>query len=359
MTKRIIAQDETVVIGADVHMNKHVVTAKVGKERKGAVHLSPNPEAWRTFINRFPGCRIHVIYESGPQGYNLYDWLTQMNPDNGATISVCIAPPALVPKAPGIHVKTDKRDSMALILAIETNSFRPVVVPDKAAREERELTRTRAQIKDIQKKLKNQIHGLVKFHGVAYPQGCGPWSSAWMKQLEANVKATDTTGYLYQAFTLKRGLYETTTQTLSDIDKKIRQLTKTGLCACAAQKLQQLCGIGPLSAAIIATEVADFSAFDNSAAFASYIGVVPRESSSGETVKRGRITKAGNRRIRRILTECAWAWVRRDEDALRQFRKLCMGKPERARIAIVAMSRKLAVKAYHAVVNGPPVEKAA
>jgi transposase len=358
MIKKIVAQDSEVVIGADVHTKKHVVTVKAYGELKGAKQLPPTPEAWRSFLKSFPGCRVSVIYESGPQGYNLHDWLTQMKPDKGTKVHVYIAPPAHVPKAPGKHVKTDKRDSLSLIQAFEMKSFRPVVVPARAKREERELVRTREQAKNMQKQIKNQIHGMMKFHGVQYPGG-GQWSRAWLACLETNVKTADTTGSLYFSFKAKLDLYRSTLQTIKELDKKIYETTRSGNCAATAQRIGQLTGIGRYSAAVITTEVADFAAFDNSAAFASYTGLVPRENSSGETTRRGHITKAGNRRLRRIFVECAWAWVRFDEDARRQYNRIKMGKPERARIAITAMARKLAVKTYHRVVNGPPLEKAA
>lgn len=358
MSKRIVAQDEAVVVGVDVHMNKHVVTVKVAGEIVGTNHLPPTPEAWMSFLKRFPGCRVSVVYESGPQGYNLHDWLTQMKMDNGTQVHVCIAPPAQVPKAPGKKVKTDKRDSLGLIQAFEMKSFRPVVVPDRAAREERELTRTRDQAKNLLKRIKNQIHGMVKFHGVQYPEG-GAWSRAWLGRLEKKIEDMDTTGCLGHAFKAKLDLYKATLETIKDLDKKIFEITRSGNCAQTARKIERLTGIGWSSAAVIATEVADWKAFDNSAAFASYTGLVPRENSSGETTRRGHITKAGNRRLRHLFVECAWAWVRFDEDARRQYNRIKMGKPERARIAITAMARKLAVKTYHTVASGPPLEKAA
>lgn len=220
MIKNIVAQNEAVVIGADVHMNKHVVTVKVGKEIIGTSHLSPNTESWRTFLKRFPGCEIHVIYESGPQGYNLYDWLTEMNRQRESNVRVYIAPPALVPKAPGKNVKTDKRDSVSLIQAFEMKCFRPVVVPHKTTREERELTRMRDQMKNMQKQIKNHIHGMVKFHGVKYPD-CGRWSRALLMSLEANIKSADTTGLLQFLFSGKLNLYKTTVEAIAALDKKI------------------------------------------------------------------------------------------------------------------------------------------
>jgi len=358
MNKKIVAQNRTVFIGADVHTRKHVVSVKTGREILGTCNLSPNPDAWRSFLKRFPGCELHAIYESGPHGYNLYDWLTGMNGENGQAVHVAIAPPALVPKAPGKRVKTDKRDSKALITAFEMDSFRPVVVPDKQKREERELIRTRNQAKAEDKRLKNQIHGMVKFHGIEYPYGIR-WSDKWVQQLAANAKAADTTGNLVFALKLKLKLLGEMKKAVAALDKRIERLYAKGACSEVAQKLTVLTGIGKLSAVIIATEVADFGAFDNSDAFASYVGVVPGEDSSGETTRRGHITRAGNRRLRWIFVECAWIRIRHDPEAKRIYHRIKMGKKDRSRIAIVAVARRLAVKAYHQVVNGEQSGKAA
>ncbi len=137
---------------------------------------------------------LHVVYESGPHGYNLHDWLVELREEyEGGAIFVYIAPPAMVPKAPGRkRMKTDRRDSASLIQAFQTKSFRPVVVPDRASREERELVRTREQMMRMRTQLKNRIHGMMKFHGVEYPRQGAKWSGKWLEQLAANVKAVRT-----------------------------------------------------------------------------------------------------------------------------------------------------------------------
>ena len=79
MNKKIVAQNVTVLVGVDVHTASHVVTVKVaGQEMAGTCRLSPCREAWRSFLRRFPGCELHVVYESGPHGYNLHDWLVEL-----------------------------------------------------------------------------------------------------------------------------------------------------------------------------------------------------------------------------------------------------------------------------------------
>ncbi len=271
-----------------------------------------------------------------------------------------IAPPALVPKAPGKKcVKTDRRDSAALIQAFEMKSFRPVVVPDRALREERELVRTREQMMRMRTQLKNMIKSMAKFHGIELPAQGRNWTLKWLEQLAVNVKAADTTGNLNYAFKMKLKMLKEMTGAIERLDKRIKRLCKKGSCGATARKLIRLPGIGTLSSAIIATEVADFAAFDKSSSFASYVGLVPGESSSGESVHRGHITRAGNRRLRWIFTESAWSWIRTDPEARRIYNRVRAGKPERNRIAIVAMARRLAVRAYHQAMNNHPAHDTA
>lgn len=344
MSKRIIAQNTTVIMGADVHTSKHVVTFKVKPDIQRTIQMAAKTEAWSALLKRFPGCEIHVIYESGPHGYNLYDWLSNQNGRNGQAVYAYVAPPAHIPKAASRAVKTDTRDSISLIQAFETHSFRPVPVPCRAQREARELVRTRKQLKDTTVSLKNQIKSMLTFHGVAMPTGKS-WTKAWRARLTKNTAATDTTGFLLSALEAKISALEHIEQTVAELDVKLVQIYENSHSAQVAQRVRAHKGIGLPSAVMIATEVADFTAFDNSAAFASYVGIVPREFSSGERVRRGSITRVGNRRLRWIFVECAWVWIRCDPKAHAVYDKIKCRRG--ARRAITAMARRLAVRVYH------------
>lgn len=70
-------------------------------------------------------------------------------------------------------------------------------------------------------------------------------------------------------------------------------------------------GIATLSALTIATEVVDFARFRTPDEFASFVGLVPREYSSGLKERRGGITKTGNAHVRRVLVEAAWHYRHR------------------------------------------------
>jgi transposase len=84
--------------------------------------------------------------------------------------------------------------------------------------------------------------------------------------------------------------------------------------------------------------------FESSHKLQSYVGLVPREYSSGEKQQRGHITKAGNNRLRVLLVECAWGILRRSNPQSEPLAQWAQRIAERRgkRIAAVALARKLA-----------------
>lgn len=351
MTKKIIAQNRKVLVGVDVHTDSHVIAVKADGEIINRYTIrGDKKEEWVKYLKRFPGCEMHVIYEAGPHGYNLCDLLNEMNGEDEREIYVYIAPPAMIPVAPGKRkVKTDRRDAVKLIQAFETDSFRPVVVPDPEQRACRQLVRERERIKKDVHRIKNRIHGLMKFHGLDYGEEEN-WSATWRKETLAQAKQKDSGGHIHFVFKAEFKQLETAEKLLADTEKRIGSLYRKGEKKELLHKLTRQTGIGPVIAAIIATETADFHAFDNSDAYASYTGLVSGARGSGKVMHLGPITKIGNRRLRWAFVEGAWTWVRFDPEAKRKFELI---KARRgAKRAIVAMARRLAVRVYHQIVNG-------
>jgi transposase len=67
-------------------------------------------------------------------------------------------------------------------------------------------------------------------------------------------------------------------------------------------------GMDLISAAAFLAEIGDLSRFATPHELMAYLGLVPSEASTGDTIRRGAITKAGNRRARRMLVECSWSY---------------------------------------------------
>ena len=74
------------------------------------------------------------------------------------------------------------------------------------------------------------------------------------------------------------------------------------------KSLQALRGVQLVTAVIITAELGDLSRFESAPKLMAYLGLVPSENSSGESKRRGHITRTGNSRVRRVLVEAAWAY---------------------------------------------------
>jgi transposase len=108
--------------------------------------------------------------------------------------------------------------------------------------------------------------------------------------------------------------------------------------------------VGPVTAVTFIALVDDVARFESSDRLQSYLGLVPREYSSGEKQQRGHITKAGNNRMRSLLVECAWGILRRrnpKSEPLEQW-ALRIAARRGKRIAAVALAGILFAMTKHA-----------
>jgi transposase len=131
------------------------------------------------------------------------------------------------------------------------------------------------------------------------------------------------------------------TAQLATIDQALAQLVRTDP---VAPRLCTTPGIGPVTALTYGAVVDAVARFGSAKEVRAYLGLVPREHSSGEHCHRGRITKAGHRRLRALLVEAAWSILRStrpETEAVRAW-ALRIAARRGKRIAAVALARKLA-----------------
>ncbi len=98
------------------------------------------------------------------------------------------------------------------------------------------------------------------------------------------------------------------TERVAELTKSIESLSSELESRDLVQALQAFRGIKVLLATWITVEIGDFRRFPTAKHFMSFLGLTPSESSSGATVSRGAITKAGNVRLRSLLMQAAWAY---------------------------------------------------
>jgi transposase len=116
--------------------------------------------------------------------------------------------------------------------------------------------------------------------------------------------------------------------------------------------LRTIPGVGPrLSEAIVAL-LDRPERFRKASEVSAYIGMVPKELDSGETQRRGRITRQGSRLVRSLLVEVAWTGLRPNGWVRETYQRIHGGKKSRKKIAIVAVGRRLLVRCWAMLRDG-------
>ena len=112
-------------------------------------------------------------------------------------------------------------------------------------------------------------------------------------------------------------------------------------------------GVGPRTAETVVAYLGDAGRFATGKQVSAYGGLVPRQYQSGETDRRGRITRRGPALLRKLLVECAWVMLRYNRWARAVYARLSQGKA-RKKQAIVALARKLLVRCWAMLRDGTP-----
>ena len=231
--------------------------------------------------------------------------------------------------------KTDKRDAGHILKLLAENRFPRIWVPDAATRDQRQLLMHRHKLVQIRSRVKNELQHLMLNRGVQKKHKL--WSvsgQAELAQLHLEPWAAQRREDLLGLLTMLNQRIERMDQAVCDAAQQNRQ-------ACL---LMTQPGVGPVTALAFVLTIGDVQRFDRSKQVASYLGLIPRESSSGGKQRMGAISKQGNVLLRYLLIEAATSAVRFDPEFRKEYTHRCHQK-HRA-VAKVATARKLAVRLY-------------
>lgn len=241
------------------------------------------------------------VYESGPTGFDLQRKLAE------AGVECCVGAVSKMLRPSGDRIKTDKRDAVFLARMLAVGNIVEVAVPSPAMEAARDLSRTR---EDCRHDLMRARHLLSKFllrKGIVYP-GRRAWTKAHGEWLASLSFGDPCEQLVFEEYLEAVRSLELRRQRL---DAAITDRASQPDLAPAVSALKCLRGISTVSAFSIVVEVGGFSRFPDARSFMSYVGLVPSESSSGETVSRGKITRTGNGHVRTLLVESAWCHARK------------------------------------------------
>jgi len=288
-------------IGLDVHKESIAVAVLRPGASECDERVIPNtPEALRKLLRRFEDAdALRVCYEAGPTGYETQRLLASLG------IDCEVIAPSLVPRRSGVRVKTDRLDARNLARLHRAGELTSVRVPSAAEEALRDLVRARESLKDDRRIARQRIRSFLLRYGVRYPGGRDRWShryEVWVRALRFEEAACQA------AFEHLLGAYFVRDSQLAAIGRQVEELALAEPLAADVARLRALRGIDTLTAVTLLTETCDFHRFGSAAAFMAFTGLTPSEHSSGQRRRQGGIAKTGNRHVRRVLVEAAWAY---------------------------------------------------
>jgi len=231
--------------------------------------------------------------------------------------------------------KHDRRDARLLVKLLAEKRFPRIWVPSREEKDLRQLLIHRYKLVRIRADVKNGLQHLAMNQGLRRKRRL--WSTAGQKLLRE----------LPLAPWAKRRR-EDLLRMLSELDGKIdlldRAVVEAGEKNEKVQLLRTQPGVGPITALAFVLTMGDVSRFPRGKQVASYLGLIPREYSSGGKQRLGSISKQGSGFLRMLLVEAAQMAVRCDPEFRREYLHRCHKKAKG--IAKVAAARKLAVRLY-------------
>jgi transposase len=301
------------------------------------------------------GGRVQVIacYEAGYDGF----WLHRLLVAHGIANQV-IDPASLLVNRRARRRKTDRIDLAGLLRTLmawhrgEPQVCSMVRVPSPEEEDQRRRGRERERL------IKERVQHLGRVKGLLMTQGIGDFQPArrdWPERLEA--LRTGDGRPLPDCLKAEIGRE---CRRLALVDEMLDELegerdaVRDGKASQQAARLTELRGIGPTSAHLLAGEVFHRD-FANRRQVAAYLGLEPSPWQSGQVDREQGISKAGNRRARRVAIELAWLWLQYQPDSglSRWFKdRVGAAKGRVRRVMLVALARKLVVALWRYLASG-------
>lgn len=330
-------------IGIDVHKKSWTVTVRSLGLQLAHFTQPPFPDILEAHLKKkFPGGDYFSVYEAGFFGTTAHDRLCSMGIHN-----IIVHPGDIPVTDKQKKTKTDLHDSRSLAEYLEKNNLKGIYVLPRQQQELRALFRLRiSKSRDLTRAI-NKLKGFLIYFGVELP---GSWNQAGylskasldqLNKLELNTQA----GNLSQKEYLQDVLYRR--ERLLMITRQLKNQVQTHYSK-QYEYLVSVPGIGPLTAIALLAEIGDFSRFKDPDQFCSFLGLMPWENSSGETLRTKGIQPRSNHYLRPLLIEASWAALRKAPDLLLYYRKHAVKSSKRA---VVKVARKLALIARGVVLK--------
>jgi transposase len=325
---------ETVHVGIDTHLKMFHVTVwselrgKILKRWTQAADLGLTLKMLEPFGEHVG----RVVYEAGPCGYALVRALRK------AGFPAEVIAPSHTPRTPGQQAKSDRLDSHKLAMWSAKGLLRPIAVPSEEQEADRQVFRMRDAMQKELRRVKQQIKSFLLMHGIAQPEGLAHWTNQGL----ADLAELPLSAQLRFSLDLLLEHLAHCKRMVAKATRSVEALARTKRHSRAVLALKSVPGIGPITSMAVRTELVAPERFDNGTQVAAMVGLAPWTSQSGQTRKEGSLMKGGNKRLRTMIIEAAWRWVKQDPWANERFFQLMRTTGQKKK-AIGAMARRLAI----------------
>ena len=297
-----------------------------------------------------PQARVLSCYEAGRDGFWLHRWLVAQGIDNLVVDSASIEVNRRARRAKTDRLDGDKLLGMLMRYAAgERRVWSVVRVPTQEQEDARRVHRELERLGHERTAHINRIRGLLVLQNLRVKYVGGRlWQHWWATH----------------AGELPRGVraeIERESERLSLVRAQMHTIEAQQREAVAADtepqvaRLIRLSAIGPGSAWVLVKELFGWRRFRNRREVAGCLGLTPTPYASGQSEVEQGISKAGNRRVRTLMVELAWCWLRyQPGSALSQWftKRFAAGGKRMRRIGIVALARRLAIALWRYLQDG-------
>lgn len=288
-------------VGLDVHKKSIQVSllSAGGKEvlQWQELHTTAAVRKLCRRLLREAPAEVRCCYEAGPTGYGLQRQL------RAAGVCCTVIAPSLTPVRPGARIKTDRRDARKLAELFRAGLLTEVHPPNEQDEALRDLCRCRDDVREDLMRARHRMGKFLLRRHCIYTLTKRNWGTrhmAWLRQLRFDEPAAQAT---FDSYLLA----------IDQLEERMNQL-ELRMHDFAAQEpycepvawLRCFRGIDTITALSLVAELHGFRRFRSPRQLMAYLGLVPSEHSSGESERRGAITRAGNRHVRRLLVEASW-----------------------------------------------------
>jgi len=322
--------------GLDVH--KEFIYATVIDEKRNVFRegkISCSREAVENFLTGIPSTQLEAAMEACGIWTQLYDYL-----ETRCRKAVLVNPlkTRLIASA---RIKTDKIDSKILAELLRADLIAESYVPPPKIRALRETVRQRQALVKIRTSIKNQIHAILRKNNIKHPDHFKDIFTVkgrkWLKSLEnpqINI-------YLKPLDTIEEEI-----KTIWHQSKHLDDFTHE------INLIKTMPGIGNIVSIVIMTEIVDVKRFKTPRQLCSYAGITPSIHQSGNTERRGKITKQGSKLLRWALVQSAQIAINQPGRFQHQFYRLKQRKHRN--VAVTAVARKMLYIIWHMLTYNRP-----